>query len=256
MKKGKGECSICLHEKDLTPSERLSKIFGWLVKAEKNIAPIYSHSKKWYEKNIRICIECAKKLESYKHFISLNDTHLRFLNWRIKIFPYFENEKEGDVLRLWEDVNREENLDFIIENFIIPGMERIAEKVSLTLVFFRQEKNKQDIVMEKTQLSTLIQAYKIFKEWKESENTKNLNLFTEDSILSYLRDEEMKNEPFLLDLMKKIVRLEKIDKTMETRVLSIFNKITQKNILKHNLKEIRNKMMPIKFIQYYNKHIL
>ncbi|MEM4460952.1 MAG: hypothetical protein QXY70_02335 [Nanopusillaceae archaeon] len=254
MIKEEGECLICLSKKKLTPSERLSKIFGWLVKADKNIAPIYMHSKKWYEQSIRICTECAKKLEANKHYISLEDTHLQFLDWRIKIFPYFENEKASDVLRFWEDSNRKENLDTIIEDYIIPEMEEVSEKISLTLIFFRQEKNKQDIIMEKTKLSNLIQAYKIFKEWKEKENVGNLELFTKNSILSYLRDKEMKNEAFLLDLVKKIIRLEWIDEIMETKMLSIFNKITQKDILEYDLEKIRNRILVIKFIQYYNKH--
>ncbi|MEO0270096.1 MAG: hypothetical protein ABIN73_10205 [candidate division WOR-3 bacterium] len=256
MKKEKGECLICLNNKELTPSERLSKIFGWLIKADKNIAPIYLHSGKWYEKSIRICTDCVKKLETNKHFISLEDTNLKLPNWRIKIFPYFENEEEYDVCKFWEDINREDNLDSIIENYIIPQMESISERIFLTLVFFRQEKNKQDIVMEKTKLSNLIQAYKIFKKWKESEKIENIKLFAKKSLLSYLKNKEIKNESFFLDVVKKIIRLERIDSTMETRLLSIFNKITQKNILDYNLKEIRNKISAIKFIQYYNKHLL
>ncbi|MEM5832234.1 MAG: hypothetical protein QXS37_03850 [Candidatus Aenigmatarchaeota archaeon] len=256
MKEEKGECLICLSNKELTHSKRLSKIFGWLIKADKNIAPIYSHSGKWYEQSIRICTECAKKLETNKHFISLEDTNLKLLNWKIKIFPYFENEEEyNDVCKFWEDINREDNLDSIIENYIIPQMERISERIFLNLVFFRQEKNKQDIVMEKTKLSNLIQAYKIFKEWRESEKIEKVKLFAEKSILSYLKNREMRNESFFLDLIKKIIRLERIDNSMEFRLLSMFNKTTQKNILDYNLKEIRNKINAIKFIQYYNERI-
>ncbi|MEM5821395.1 MAG: hypothetical protein QXP34_03700 [Candidatus Aenigmatarchaeota archaeon] len=268
--KGKGYCLFCNNEKELISSERITKIFDWLVKT--NISPIYSHSEEWYEKSIRICIGCANKLERNKHLISLDDTNLKFLDWSIKIFPYFENENEYNnniIIEFWENVNKYDSIDSIIEHYVLPQLENNIEKIILTLIFFYKQRNKKDIVLiENTRLSNLVRAYKIFKEWKEKEKIRYENLFAKKSIFSYLRDEEIENrdeeiknfETILLELVKKIIKLDPIDKTLEIRIFSILNKklrkivLDRETIFDRKIEKMKNVLKTIKFILYYNQN--
>ncbi|MEM5882567.1 MAG: hypothetical protein QXS69_03870 [Candidatus Aenigmatarchaeota archaeon] len=270
--KDNGYCLFCNNEKELISSERITNIFDWLVKT--NISPIYSHSEEWYEKSIRICIDCANKLERNKHLISLDDTNLKFLDWSIKIFPYFENENEYNnniIIEFWENVNKYDSIDSIIEHYVLPQLENNIEKIILTLIFFydkkKQEKqkrqeNKKDIVLiENTRLSNLVRAYKIFKEWKEKEEIRYENLFAEKSIFSYLRDKEIENfETILLELVKKMIKLDPIDKALEIRIFSILNKklrkivLDRETIFDRKIEDMKNVLKTIKFILYYNQN--
>jgi len=257
----KGRCMLCGKEGWIIEKSLFSEIFVWLVKPEKNIFPIYNHNREEYCSHIKICEECAKIIKAKLGYFSLDRNFLKFFKWRLKIFLSVNmDELKKGLIDEFERLNKgvNESLDSIIEEYYLGKNDIKGESLFLNFLVYVKEQNKFDIIelIEDIRLSNLINLYRIFRDFKESRNiSEKYVLIGKNSILSFLSDEAGYDKDIILSILKRLLRLEKIDDSLLRRVFSTFNRLSKKKFISGDRNDLRDRIVAIRFLEYYNKRI-
>lgn len=227
----KSVCIICkkefITENYESLGEKISEVIPWLVGPKKNVAYVREWSVDGYIENISICESCIDIIEKLgSEFLDSEKCMAETIISNVKIFPYIVIRNENDVNFIIEQLKAIK--DYIIEGldsvFRFISSERIFIESFYDLMFYRKEQKKINIIgyIEDIRLSNIKIIYDVLEKI-------NGNLFKENNnIFYFLRDISKENkkefEILYINLIRKILKLERLSKNEEKLILSIINK--------------------------------